>query len=124
MKGCCCTEGSWVGDLVELPDGGLSSSSECERLCNSAVGLSGDSVDKSVSPMTAGWALELRIRDLGCFLNCATVTAVMMRAVSDTANMPTSMRKLRNTSATGGPEYNVSFPLPNLQMEEKTWSPM
>ena len=108
MKGCC-TDGKWDDDLAEVdePDGDLASSSECDRLCISALAGSGGLMDKSVSSLTGGWELALRAGDLGCFLSCATVTAVTMRAASDTANMPRSMRKLRNTSSTGGPEYNI-----------------
>ena len=115
MKGCC-TEGGWdLADTVEA-DSDLSSSSECETLCNSALVGSGGLTDKFVSSLQWDWRLASWAGDLGCFLSCATVTAVTIRAASDTANTPTSIRKLRNTSVNGGPEYNVWFPLPNLQM--------
>ena len=107
MKGCC-TDAEWdLADVVETDAGLSSSSSECETLRSSSLVAGSGLVDKLVSSLPWDWTLACWTGDLGCFLSCATVTAVTMRADSDTANMPRSMKKLRNTSATGGPEYKV-----------------
>lgn len=107
MKGCC-TGAEWdLADVVVTEAGLSSSSSECETLCSSALTAGSGLVDKLVSPLPWDWRLACLTGDLGCFVSCETVTAVTIRADSDTANMPRSMRKLRNTSAAGGPEYKV-----------------